>query len=416
MRLLLTAVVLTASTLGAAPSAQTFTSDVWETPGAVSDLEGLGAGGAVAALPTLDSPFTSNPAHITAGGFALNVLGATVGVGGNAREAYTFYADDLGPAIEEGLDEIRRDDPERLASLYADALRIGGASKTADLAVLAPSLRVVTGPVGLGIGVYAHGASRARVLDGGAGIPVLDAHAQADLSVPVVAGLDVSRATGGALPFGLRVGASATYLQRRLTSKSDPVDALDPDGEKLYVFRGETVRLAAGLYARDVAVPGLDLGAEVSNVGAGVDYRLDRSIAVSGADGTPDDAVEIARLERRYAQREAQPVVRAGAAYRLPVALVPGLADAAVALDYTSASTANLDQSVQAGLRGGVRATVAGVLMLRAGLSQGMPSAGVGLRTRFARLEYATYGVEDGRLLGQAPRRNHVVQLRLGWF
>ena len=42
--------------------------------------------------------------------------------------------------------------------------------------------------------------------------------------------------------------------------------------------------------------------------------------------------------------------------------------------------------------------------------------ASVHEETRVARLEYATYGVEDGRLLGQARRRNHVVQLRLGWF
>ena len=29
---------------------------------------------------------------------------------------------------------------------------------------------------------------------------------------------------------------------------------------------------------------------------------------------------------------------------------------------------------------------------------------------------YATYGVEDGRLLGQQNRRNHVVQVRFGLF
>ena len=59
-------------------------------------------------------------------------------------------------------------------------------------------------------------------------------------------------------------------------------------------------------------------------------------------------------------------------------------------------------------------ARLAGVLAVRAGLSQGMPSAGIGIVTRAFRLEYATYGVEDGRLLGQLRRRNHVVQLRFG--
>ena len=411
MRLLLIAALAWAAPV----SAQVYTADTWETPAGPTDLARVAAGGAVAALPTLDSPFTGNPAHVAVGGFSLTVAGASAGLGGNARESYDFYADRLGPAIEEGLDTIRRTDPERLADLYAEALRVGSSQKTADLAVLAPSLRVSVGTVGIGVGAYAQGASRARIVDGGAGVPVVDGYAQADLLVPAVVGLDLGLATGGALR-GVRLGASATYLQRRLTAKTGPVDALDPDGEKLYVVRGETVRLAAGLYARDVVVPGLDLGADVSNVGGAVDYAFDRSIEVSGSDGRPDDAAEVARLEQRYSGREPDPVVRVGAAYRLPVNLLPGVADAAVALDYTSATTASVDQSVQAGLRAGARVRLAGFLDLRAGLSQGMPSAGVGLRTRFARLEYATYGVEDGRLLGQAQRRNHAVQLRLGWF
>ena len=413
---LVVAALALAAAIASAPAAaaQTFTSAARETPADASDLERLATGDAVAALPTLDSPFTANPAHVVGRGLSLNVLGATVGLGGNARESYAFYADRLGPAIEEGLEQIRRDDPDRLEALYAEALRVGASPKTADLAVLAPSLQVSTGAVGLGVGAYARGASRARVVDGGAGIPVLDGFAQADLAVPVVVGLDLDRATRGLVP-GVRVGLRATYLQRRVTTKTDPVDALDPDGEKLYVLRGDAVRLAAGLYARDLGVPGLDLGAEVSNLGGAVTYTFDRSIAVSGSKDRPDDAVEIARLERQFDGREPQAVVRVGAAYRLP-AYVPGVADAALALDYTSASTADLDQSVQAGLRAGVRARLAGFLDLRAGLSQGMPSAGVGLRTRVARLEYATYGVEDGRLLGQSRRRNHVVQLRLGWF
>ncbi len=412
----LVAAVLALAAAASAPaaSAQTFTSAARETPAAASDLERLAAGDAVAALPTLDSPFTANPAHVAGRRFSLNVLGAAVGLGGNARETYAFYADRLGPAIEDGLEDIRRDDPDRLAALYDEALRVGASSKTADLAVLAPSLQVSVGAVGLGVGAYARGASRARIVDGGAGIPVLDGFAQVDLAVPVVIGLDLGRVTRGALP-GVRVGVRGTYLQRRVTTKTDPVDAIDPDGEKLYVLRGETVRLAAGLYGRDVGVPGLDLGAEVSNVGGAVSYGFDRSIAVSGASDRPDDAVEIARMERQFDGREPDPVVRVGVAYRLPARL-PGVSGASVALDYTSASTADLDQSVQAGLRAGVRARLVGVLDLRAGVSQGMPSAGIGLRTRVARLEYATYGVEDGRLLGQARRRNHVVQLRLGWL
>lgn len=412
MRRFLFALGLTAATwLAPSAGAQVFTSDVRESPVAPPDLARRGAGGAVAALPTLDSPFAGNPAHITTRGFTLNLLGATLGVGGNARESYRFYDDRLGPAIEQGLDTLPLD---TLAALYDDALRIGSTPKTTDLAVLAPSVRLAFGPVGVGVGAYARATSRARLLDGGAGIPVVDLYGQGDVAVPLVVGVDVGEATGGTLPFGLSVGARATYLQRRVTAKTDPVDALDPDGENLYVFVGETVRLAAGLFARDVGMPGVDLGAELSNVGGAMDYTFDRSVAIEG--DAPDDAAEIAGLQARFDGREPDPVVRLGAAYRLPINLLPGIADAAVAVDYTSATTADADQSFQAGLRGGVRARLAGVLDLRAGISQGMPSAGIGLRSKVARLEYATYGVEDGRLLGQSRRRSHVVQLRVGWF
>lgn len=405
-------VLLALLALGLAPvSAQTFTSDARETPIEAPDLARRAAGGAVAALPTLDSPFAGNPAHITTRGLTINVLGATVGVGGNARETYDFYDERLGPAIERGLDTLPSDS---LSMLYREAITIGSSSKTADLAVLAPSVRVSFGAVGVGVGVYGRAASSARLVEGGGGIPQIDAYGQGDVSVPVVAGLDLGEATGGTLPFGLSVGARATYLQRRITSKTDPIDALDPDDEKLYVLKGETVRLGAGLYATDVGLPGVDLGAEISNVGGAVDYEFDRSITIEG--NGADDQTEISRLQTRFSGREPQAIVRVGAAYRLPINLLPGIAEAAVAVDYTSASTADLDQSFQAGLRGGARVRLAGVLDLRAGVSQGMPSAGVGLRTRFARVEYATYGVEDGRLLGQAQRRNHVVQLRLGWL
>ncbi len=406
MRFVLT---LLALSLGPLATAQTFTSAVREAPVEAPDLARAAAGGAVAALPTLDSPFAGNPAHITTRGFALNVLGATVGVGGNARESFDFYDARLGPAIERGLGSMPSDS---LQLLYSDAIAVGSSSKTADLAVLAPSVQLSFGPVGVGVGVYGRAASRARLIDGGAGIPAVDAFGQGDVAVPLVAGVDVGEATGGVLPFGLSVGARATYLQRRLTAKDEPLDALNPDDEKVYVLKGEAIRLGAGAYATDVGFPGVDVGVELSNVGGAVDYEFDRSITIEGSG--PDDQAEIARLEQRFDGRESRAIVRVGAAYRLPINLVPGIA--AVAVDYTSASTADLDQSVQAGLRGGVRARLAGFLDLRAGVSQGMPSAGVGLRTRFARVEYATYGVEDGRLLGQAQRRNHVVQVRLGWF
>ena len=406
-RLLLPA--LAAAVLAVTPAAaQPFGSLSQDAAVGVPDLPRLAAGGAVAALPTVDSPFLANPAHIaTTERFGLSLVGVTAGAGGNVRESYEFYDRELGPAIEEGLEAMRDDDPERLEALYAEALRVGGEQKTLDLAVLAPSVRARVGGVAVGVGLYGHSVTRGQILNGGAGVPYVDLYSQADVLVPAVVGLDLA-------PFGvpISVGASATYVQRRVTAKGEPIDALAPDAEKLYVLRGDGVRFGAGVLARDVVVPGVDLAAEVSDVGPALGYDYDASWAVSGSGGTPDDVAEIAALQARFGDRDTAPAVRVGGAYRLPA--VPGVTGAAVALDYTTRSTSEYDQSVQAGLRGGARATLGGLLEVQAGLSQGMPSAGAALGTRVVRIAYATYGVEDGRLLGQRRRRAHAVQVRIG--
>ena len=396
----------------AAPAAaQTFGTLDQDSRAAVLDVAAAGRGGAVAALATPDSPFFSNPAHMAGTQrFGLTVLGATAGVGGNVRETYDFYDQTLGPAIEEGLDDIRRTDPERLQAIYDEAFRVGASQKTADLAAFAPSARMRFGRVAAGLGVFGAGTARARISNGGAGIPFIDLYTQADVLVP----LTVATSVPG-LPFALDAGVSATYLDRRLTAKADAVDALDPDNEKVYLFRGSGLRLGAGVQARDVGTPGLDVGLALTNVGGAVDLEYDRAIQIEGPDGAADDAAEIARLQQRFNARGSAASVRVGAAYRLPL-VAPGVDGVSVAADYTSASTAEFDQSFQAGLRGGVTASLGGVLSLSAGLSQGMPSAGVGVRTRIARIDYATFGVEDGRLLGQQSRRNHAVHIRVGLF
>ena len=156
------ALAAAALALAAPASAQTFSSLQQDAQARVSDLPALGMGGAVAAAPTLDSPFFSNPAHMArTARLGFTVLGATAGVGGNVRETYDFYDQTLGPAIEEGLDDIRQNDPNRLQEIYDEAFRIGQSQKTADLAVLAPSLRMRFGSVAAGIGLFASGTARA---------------------------------------------------------------------------------------------------------------------------------------------------------------------------------------------------------------------------------------------------------------
>jgi hypothetical protein len=92
----------------------------------------LAQGDAYAASPSRETALFGNPAHLSFLGPGLPKvnLALVLGAGGNVRETYDFYRDELEPAIEEGLDDIRQNDPNRLDRLYREALRIGGSQKT----------------------------------------------------------------------------------------------------------------------------------------------------------------------------------------------------------------------------------------------------------------------------------------------
>ena len=370
----------------------------------VPEITALAMGDAVTAVPNPQTAFFSNPAHLASlDGFRLTVVGAQAGIGGNAWDTYRYYEDDLGPAIEAGLDEL---ESEELRRLYDRGLEVGREQKTSDATVEALVAQFGVGPLAVGIGGFGHATARAKLTDTGAGIPFLDAYTQADVIVPVVAAMEVPGT-------GLTVGASAAYVQRRVTAKAEFVDALEPDAESLTLLKGEGVSLGAGVTARDVGLPGLSLGLALSNVGGVGDLAYETSWAISSSDGVEDEA-EIADLEARFAERESTPVLRMGAAYSLPLPNTSPVGDVTLAADWISGSTSEFDQSPETGVRVGAQAKLLGVLELRGGLAQGYPTAGVGLDLKFLRLDYATYSVEDGRTLGQLERRNHVVQVRIG--
>lgn len=400
--------LLLAALLALAPSASAqylFGSLDQDAPADVPEITALAMGDAVTAVSNPQTAFFSNPAHLASlNGFRLTVLGAQAGVGGNFREAYDFYDTELGPAIEAGLDDLSDED---LRDLYERTLEIGRDQKTADATAEALVVQFGAGPLSVGLGAFADVTARAKLTDTGAGIPYLDTYSQADLVIPVVAAMDV-------VGTPLSVGASVAYVERRVTAKAEFVDALDPDGEKVYLLGGNGIALGAGVTARDVGLPGLSLGMALSNVGGVGDLTFDRSWAVSGSDDTPDDQAEIARLETRFAARQNTPRLRMGAAYSLPLPALSPVDDVSLAADWVSGSTSEFDQSPETGFRVGAQAKLMGLLELRGGLLQGYPTAGVGLNLKYLRLDYATYSVEDGRTLGQLERRNHVVQVRLG--
>ena len=370
----------------------------------VPEITALAMGDAVTAVSNPQTAFFSNPAHLASlDGFRLTVVGAQAGIGGNAWDTYQFYEDELGPAIEDGLDEL---DPDDLRQLYDRTLEIGREQKTSAATAEILAMQFRAGPLAIGLGGFGHATVRAKLTDTGAGIPYVDAYTQADAIVPVVAALDVPGTP-------LSIGASAAYVQRRVTAKAEFVDALEPDGENLYLLKGEGISLGAGVTARGVGLRGLSLGLALSNVGGVGDLTYETSWAISSSDGV-DDPAEITELEARFAERESVPVLRMGAAYSLPLPALSPVRDVTLAADWISGSTSEFDQAPETGVRVGAQATLLGFLELRGGLAQGYPTAGVGLDLKFLRLDYATFSVEDGRTLGQLERRNHLVQVRLG--
>jgi hypothetical protein len=381
----------------------------------------LGMGDAATAVPSMDAALFTNPAllgRLDLRRPTIQLLGAGGDVGGNFRELVAFYRDELGPAIEDGLDDVCTTDHARCEALYERALAIGNRPSTVGATAFGPAVQVAVSPaVAVQAGAFAYSGARARLFDGGAGVPVVDFYDQTDLVVPVGAAV---RVPGSPVP--LAVGATVAYARRWVTGKYAFVDQLNPDGEAFYVLTGSGVSVDLGVHARDVAaqagLPGLDLGIALHRaVGGAFDYRYSSRIDIEG-DGFADDEAEIAALEARFNEREAGPQLRVGAAYRLPAALLAGagpVRNVVVAADYVGASTSEYDQGFGAKLRLGAEATV-GPVALRAGLAQGYPALGLGLHTRFARLDYAYFGVEEGRTAGQLRRGAHLLQLRFGLF
>jgi hypothetical protein len=64
----------------------------------------------------------------------------------------------------------------------------------------------------------------------------------------------------------------------------------------------------------------------------------------------------------------------------------------------------------------GVQTTVGHAFSVRAGLNQGYTTLGAGLELPFARIDYAFFGSEQGRVPGQSASRHHRIQVSLGSF
>lgn len=367
----------------------------------------LARGGAGVALPSAETALFYNPAHLARPDlrpFTLTVLAVQGGANPKLLGDVRFLLDEVVPAVERGFQTPLSDEDR---ALFDRALERGARPTVGRAAVTLPQLTLRAGGVGLGAGVFATNTTRYRFEDLGGGIPLLDLFAQADLIG--------AAAVGAALPnTPVAVGTTARYARRVIGYKHKDLLAMDPDREHLHLIGGQTLAFDVGLHATDVApeLPGrLDVGLALYDVlGGGFTYALERSIRLGG-NGAPDEA-EIARVLEAFEARDGRTSFRLGAAYRLEI-LGP-LARVALAADYVSTSSSESAQPALAKLRLGAEGTLGGLLALRAGIGQGYPSVGLGLRLPGVRLDYALFGEEDGRLPGQLPRYSHVMQVRVG--
>jgi hypothetical protein len=376
---------------------------------AVEAPQVLARGGAAVALPTAEAALFYNPAHLARLDLPrvrIEVLGAQAGANPKFFGDLRFVQDDVRPALEEGISPpLSQEDMD----LFNEAIDRGRRPTMARVAAALPVLTVSTPWGGVGGGLFATNTTRYQFEDLGGGIPLIDVVNQADF----IGALGVATSIPGS---PVAVGTTGRFARRAIAYKHKDLLAIDPDNEQLYVIGGSTFALDLGLHAADV-VPGLpgriDAGIAVYDLlGGGFDYELDRAISFTGPG--PVDQRELNDVLAAFEGRDGSPSFRVGAAYHLPP--LAGLADVAVALDYFSVSTSESAQPALSKFRLGAEAQAAGFVRLRAGLSQGYPTFGVGLESRVARLDYAFFGEEDGRLPGQLPRFTHLLQLRLGLF
>jgi hypothetical protein len=251
---------------------------------------------------------------------------------------------------------------------------------------------------------------RYRFEDAGAGVPLIDMNAIADLIIVGSAAADLSNYGIQ----GLTAGLTGKATQRWLTSKNKALDELS-EGEDVYLLKGSSFGLDLGMLYQVAFVPlpgDLRVGFTAYDIIASdFDYKFSSNLT----ENSPDNEAVISD-EENYSNESfsLSPSFRIGAAYMLPGLSTAGiLKNTGIAVDYLWYADPKTDQETLANLHIGVQAQVA-FLVARAGLSQGYTTLGGGLHLGFMKIDYAFFGVEQGRYPGQLPGWNHTAQIAFG--
>ncbi len=384
-------------------------------PGArtfVPSPQALGMGGAATAYPSARTALFYNPAHLIrlhVTRAPVTMFGLSASISKNFSEQFNFYNDRLEPALDQGIGNLEQEEAQ---ALFDDVVRLSDSPTVLSADVLLPSFVLNRGRYGFGGGLFAHSEVAYSVEDAGDDVPGMDFTALADFMAVAAGAADLS----GLGLKGVSTGVTARYVQRYVSVKLKPFDAIDDD-ESLYVLGAGTLAFDLGLLyeAGFKGVPGkFYFGAVWSDLAENdFDYRF-TAYYVKKEEVQNDEKIagEVALAQERYQLRSS---FRAGVAYLLPTLGGP-VKETAFALDYVGYQGAAADQPLLGRLALGVQTKLGKALSLRTGLNQGYTTLGAGLQLSFARIDYAYYGSELGRLPGQAPGWHHRVQLSLGSF
>jgi hypothetical protein len=343
----------------------------------------IAMGGAGVALPGPDNAVFLNPALLGLSEHTqIRLLEAQVLVNENTFRQYSFYEDHQDQF--EDLDQMTDPDRNRFYNEMLEVARdetVFGLNGSAPLSIIGR---------GYSFGVYERAVINYELREGASSIPLMHVDAVAGGQVVVGIGRKILTFMFGDLYFG----ANGKYLYRAVVSETKSAPAVDTI-ENARVYRGWAMAFDMGL-------------AVVSgnwSVGAGFyDFNWPEirwTASEDPADGfhTPDGTIGGS--------------MRIGAAFQ-PDFSVPGLFDRfKFAFDVESPLSDRMGTLKKVSM--GSEARFAGLLMIRAGIHQGYPAAGIGVRFKVVKLEYAFTGEALGRHPGQLDSWNHYVSVGLGW-
>jgi hypothetical protein len=307
-------------------------------------------------------------------------------------DAITFF--------DEELDDIEDAPDEEVDRIEEEALDLFSQPISLRSTALLPSVTFRAGEVGISAGAYVTQTAR------GQAIPDVIAP-----SFAMFGQLDVIYAVGAGMPLGdsgMRVGMTGRYVDRYVSTYLQTFDDFDVP-PFLY---GSTIALDVGFQYDVPSVEGLTAALAIYDlVGGNVTYEEDDVFDL--LDGEIPEPGSVERAQDLLDELDG-PSMRLGAAYTIPQRLLPSMGASTVLVDWVSGSSTSEGQSFFRKIRIGAE-TNAGRAQLRAGLSQGLPSVGLGVDVWVVHLDYALFGRQEGIAPSDGATYAHSVQLRIGW-